>query len=316
MLVMVYSHSMTSIELVTATPTTVAGTLAGLRWEQVAGAWLASFGSANTREAYRRDLTTYAGYLVGLGIEDPLTAGRPAVDMYARHLEALGRSASTRARNLAAIGSFYGYASTEGLIDRNPAASVRRPKVSQESPRLGMTADEARRVIAAAEVATPAHRAIVGLCLFAGLRISEALAVTPADLRTEAGHTVVSVLGKGGKLANVPLAPQAVRLLEDALTVAETDGGRLIRGTRGTIDRHQALRMVEALGRTAGLGHALRPHDCRHACATLSLEAGAPLHRVQDLLRHSSPVTTQRYTAHRDRLDGSAAYNLAGLLGA
>jgi integrase/recombinase XerD len=308
---------MTSTEL----STTTAGTLAGLesqRWEVIAGAWLASYSSENTRAAYRRDLYAYAAHLAELGIPDPLTASRPAVDTYARRLEDEGLSAATRARRLASVSSFYAYAAEEArAIDRNPAGNVRRPKVSADSPRLGMTSEEARRVIAAAEAATPAHRAIVALSFLGGLRISEALSITPADLRTEAGHRVLTVTGKGGKVATVPVSPQALRLLADALEAAEADGGPLIRGPRGgRIDRHQALRMVEALGRTAGLEHKLRPHDLRHACATLSLEAGAPLHRVQDLLRHASPTTTQRYTAHRDRLDGSAAYSLAALVGA
>lgn len=307
---------MTSTELTTTT----AGTLAhreAPRWEMIAGAWLASYSSENTRAAYRRDLYTFAAYIAGLGIPDPLAAGRAAVDVYARHLEGLDLSAATRARRLAVVSSFYTYAAEERVLDYNPAKNVRRPKVAADSPRLGMTAEEARRVIAAAEAATPAHRAIVALSYLAGLRISEALSITPADLRTEAGHRVLTVIGKGGKVATVPLAPQALRLLSDALEAADADGGPLIRGPRGgRIDRHQALRMVEALGRTAGLEHKLRPHDLRHACATLSLEAGAPLHRVQDLLRHSSPTTTQRYTQHRDRLDGSAAYALAALMGA
>ena len=73
--------------------------------------------------------------------------------------------------------------------------------------------------------------------------------------------------------------------------------------------------MVEALGKAAGLEHPLRPHDCRHTAATLALNAGAPIHRVQDLLGHASPTTTQRYVAHRERLENSAAYTLGAVLG-
>lgn len=283
-------------------------------WEQVAGAWLMSYESVHTRAAYRRDLLQFAGWAAGVGIANPLLAGRPALDAYARELEALALSPASRARKLAALASFYGYAGAEGIVDRNPAGLVRRPKVSNESPRLGLSADEARRVIAAARAATPAHRALVALLLGAGLRVSEAIALTMADLRLEAGHRVAVVRGKGGRERHVPLSPQALDLMADALDLA-ADGGPLVRGPEGAgLNRHQALRMVEALGRRAGVAHALRPHDCRHAAATIALNSGAPIHRVQDLLGHASPATTQRYVAHRERLDSSAAYTLGQAL--
>lgn len=284
------------------------------RWEVVAGAWLAGYGSANTRGAYRRDLTTFAGWLAALGVGSPLEATRPAIDAWARALEVEGLSPATRARRLAAVASFYSYAAAEGVLDRSPAAAVRRPKVAADSPRLGMTSTEARALLEVAERGTPTDRALVALCFLAGLRVSEALALHVGHLRTEAGHRVAVVHGKGGTVATVPLSPHALRLLTDALEVAGSSGP-IIRGADGgSIDRHKAGRIIAALGRSARIGHRLRPHDLRHACATLALEAGAPLHRVQDLLRHASPTTTQRYTAHRDRLDGSAAYTLAALV--
>ena len=191
------------------------------QWEQVAGAWLMSCSSENTRSAYRRDLAQYVGFVTGLGIANPLAASRPAVDAYARHLQAAGLTPRA-----------------------GPASS---PPLTASTP-------------------TPAQRV------------------------------------------------SSTALLDDALGLA-ADGGPLVRGARGgAIDRHQALRMVEALGRAAGVAHALCPHDCRHTAATMALDAGAPIHRVQGLLGHASPATTQRYVAHRERLDSSAAYVLGKAL--
>lgn len=311
MQVMVYGGGMeTSTALELAPPVAHPATPGVDAWHRIAGAWLAAYSSPHTREAYRRDLTQFATWLEGVGIVSPLLAGRPAVDAYARHLEELELSPATRARKLSSVGSFYAYCGAEGLTDKNPAALVRRPKVSNESPRLGLSADEARRVIAAARTTTPAHRALVALCLGAGLRVSEALAVTPEALSTDGGHQVVKVTGKGGKVRTVPLSPQALGLLSDALE-AGTTGEPVVRGPRGgRIDRHRALRMIEHLGKVAGIAHDLRPHDLRHAAATLALDAGAPVSKVQDLLGHSSPTTTMRYVHHRERLDNSAAYVL------
>jgi hypothetical protein len=49
---------------------------------------------------------------------------------------------------------------------------------------------------------------------------------------------------------------------------------------------------------------------------TLALEAGVPLHRVQDAARHADPSTTRRYDRARDALDGHATYALATYLAA
>lgn len=275
----------------------------------LAGAWLASFSSERTREAYRSDLQAFESFLMSHNAGPVLAVSRPVVDLYARELEAASYSPATRARRLAALSSFFDYALSAGVTSHNPAKGIRRPKLPNYSPRLGLNLDTAPKVVQAVEGMSSAHRALVGLCLFAGLRVSEALSVKASDIRTEAGHTVVEVISKGGRRDLVPLSPVAIRLLSGVLD--EHPSGPVLAG----IDRFRAGRMVAAIGREAGLDRPLTPHDLRHASATCALEAGEPIHRVQQLLRHASPVTTQRYDHSRDRLDRSAAYGLAMAIG-
>lgn len=78
--------------------------------------------------------------------------------------------------------------------------------------------------------------------------------------------------------------------------------------------RHRAFYLVTKVAKAAGVPGRITPHSLRHTAATLSLDAGAPLHRVQDFLGHASPVTTQRYNRARQALDGHAAFALAGHL--
>jgi len=280
----------------------------------LAGGWLLSFSSERTRGAYQADLEHFARFLNERNAGTVLASRRVVIDLYARALDASGLSPATRARRLASLSSFYAYACSVGALESNPAANVKRPKLPNYSPRLGLNLSTAPPVIAAAARLTPEHRALVALCLFAGLRVSEALSVTAGDIRDEAGHKVLQVTSKGGRSDLVPLAPQALRLLSGVLAKHPT--GALIRDSKGVaVDRFQAFRMVAALGREAALGRALTPHDLRHGAATCALEAGEPLHRVQQHLRHASPLTTQRYDHSRDRLDKSAAYGLAHALG-
>jgi len=295
------------------------GTLTTQVSEQVGSlvaAWLVEFPSPRTREAYFRDLEAFARWLSEAGVPDLLAAARPHVALYARTLaESDGYKPATQARKLSAVASFYGYAVEAGALLVNPAAKIRRPKLPAYSPRLGLNLDTAPRVLEAAEAMSPAHRGLVALCLFAGLRVSEALSVTTQDLREEAGHRVLRVISKGGREDLVPLAPAAYRLLEGLLDApGMAPRPVLCTETGEPLDRFQARRMVAAIGKRAGLSSPLTSHDLRHGAATCALEAGEPLHRVQQLLRHASPVTTQRYDHSRDRLDRSAAYGLGTAL--
>lgn len=277
--------------------------------DTLAMAWLASFTSPKTREAYAYDLRRFSEWLAHHKAGSVLTATRSHLDLFARHLEGAGYSDSTRARWLSSLSSFYAYSCSAGAVNENPAANVRRPKLPNYSPRLGLNLDTAPSVIEAAEALTPDHRAIVALCLFAGLRISEALSVEARNIREEAGHRVLEVTSKGGRKDLVPLSPPAVRLLAEV--IEERPTGPLL----GGMDRFRAFRLVAQLGKEAGLDQPLTPHDLRHGAVTCSLEAGEPLHRVQQLARHASPLTTQRYDHSRDRLDSSAAYGLGRAIG-
>lgn len=81
------------------------------------------------------------------------------------------------------------------------------------------------------------------------------------------------------------------------------------------MDSHAAWKVVGRLARAAGITTTISPHSLRHTAAILSLDAGAPLHRVQDFLGHADPRTTQCDNRARNSLDRHAAYVLAAHVG-
>ena len=277
--------------------------------------WLVEFRSERTREAYRSDLEAFAGWLVEHGAGDLLEVSRPVVALYARYLGEVAKySLATQARKLSALSSFYAYAEEAGKIPANPVGKRLRPKVPKDPAGLGLTLDYGPRLLAAAEEMSAAHRGLVALSYLCGLRVSEALSVSTQDFREEAGHRVLRIIGKGEKPRQVPVTPQAWRWLEELLDPANP-GETLLRDSEGRpLNRFQARRMVEAMRKKAGLPERMTTHDLRRSAATGALEAGAPIHRVQEFLGHASPVTTQRYLRHRDVLDNSAAYELGRAL--
>lgn len=286
---------------------------------RLAAGWLVGH-PAKTAEAYRLDLAGWARWCAGLGVH-PLAAERHHVDLWVRHMTSVpssrtGRVAApaTVARKLSALSGFYSYGVHEaGVLEHSPVASVRRPRVSDESAAVGLTADELRVLLAAAAEHSPRSLALVTLLTFCGLRISEALNAEVRDYGHDHGHRTLRVVRKGGKAARVALAPVVVRALDDYL--AGRTAGRLLEGRDGGPYAYRAAaRQIVRLCRRAGLPAGVTPHSLRHSYATESLRLGAALQDVQDALGHSDPRTTRRYDRARGNLDRSPNYLLAAAL--
>lgn len=292
--------------LISPSPSTPAVANGDVR--MIAGAWLASLRSANTRAAYRRDLTDFLSFLARID-SDPFAVGRPGIDAYVTHLDALGRSAATVARRLSALASFYSYCVDEGVLATSPVERVKRPRTNNQSPMLGLDRAEARRFLDHAAASGTLEHALTCLLLLNGLRVSEALGAQVEDLDTEQGHRILRVTTKGGARRVTPLAPRTVLAVEEHLAGRPT--GPLLLREGQPLDRHSASRIVGRVAREAGIDKRLTAHSLRHTMVTQALEAGVPIHVVQDAAGHASPETTRRYDRARHQLDGHATYRLA-----
>lgn len=277
--------------------------------EAAALGFLAGYRSENTRAAYGRDLRAWFLWCAAQPVP-VLEAGRSHAEVYARHLEAQGRTPATVSRVLSTLAGFYRYATEEGYVDRNPLAYVRRPKVPTISQTLGLDRSEAASLIRAAEEAGPRDHVLACLMVFNGLRVSEVCALDIEHLSTERGHRVLTITRKGGNTERHPLAPVTAAAVE-AATEGRTSGPLLLANDDGRLDRHDAARIVRRLTRRAGVTKPITPHSLRHTAATSALDAGAPLRDVQDMMGHADPRTTRRYDRARGSLDRHATYALA-----
>lgn len=324
-----------------ATSVTYSTDTAGV-WPVVTARYLASLGPA-TRKAYAGDLlgrragvvlaaiahdrgeagtytvslrpdtdTSLTGYAEARGL-DPLYLDRTALDLWRETLTAR-YAPSTVARRLAAAAGVYGYAVDEGYLSASPATRIRRPKVSSESPREGVTREEAAALLAVAD-RDPKDAALAGFLLLLGLRASEVGRITASEITHDRGHVTVIVNGKGGRRDRLPMPPYLLSALERLdVTNADPSTPLLTAARGGQLDRYAVRRTVERLARHAGITRRLCPHDLRHGFVTTALAAGVPLHAVQDAARHADPATTRRYDRARYALDGHAAYGVANYL--
>jgi integrase/recombinase XerC len=272
--------------------------------------------SPHTLKAYRHDLTALAAYLEPQGI----------ALIKANHLHLRGylasiadtHAASSRARRLAGIKSFYKFLTRRQRIEASPARRVKTPKLPQRLPR-GVGVDEAVALLNAPDekrVLGARDRAILEVLYGAGLRISELCGLSLHDVDLAAG--TLRVLGKGNKERIVPLHGEAIAVLEKWYAVR----GALLEGKRkrkrknstrpvgpmtapeavflnfrgGRLTPRSIARHLDTYGIKAGVQRNLSPHQLRHAFATHLLAGGADVRSIQELLGHASLSTTQRYT--------------------
>jgi site-specific recombinase XerD len=147
-----------------------------------------------------------------------------------------------------------------------------------------------------------------------GLRIFEATGANVADLSEVHGHRVLTVVGKGDKLAVLPLPPAVARAVERACQ-GRTDGPILRNRAGARMSRHSATRRLRNLATSAGVTMTrMHPHMLRHTYVTTMLDAGVDLRDVQIAARHADPRTTMRYDRARKNLDRHPNYILAAYM--
>ena len=266
--------------------------------------------AANSVEAYERDVAAFLGFLQShLGGEpsgDDLAQLEPRdLRAYLAHRrqgpDALADRSISRA--LAAIRSFYRYLERRHDVKNARLALVRGPKLKRPLPRP-VSEGAARDLIAQAEETASQEwvgardAALITLLYAAGLRISEALALTGVDRPL---REMLRVRGKGGKERIVPLlqaARDAVERYAELCPYALTEDAPLFRAVRGgALSPRMAQDLMQRLRGRLGLPSSATPHALRHAFATHLLANGGDLRAIQDLLGHESLSTTQAYAS-------------------
>lgn len=279
-----------------------------------AAAYLARF-KGQSRVHTESDLRSFVHWCGRQGL-DPLAAQRPHVELFLRWMQEIGRyKPSTVSRRLSVVAGFYRTCVIDGLLEHSPAEYVRRPRVSTESPTLGLSHLQLEAMLTAGRESSNVNDfALVTMLGLLGLRIFEATGANIEALDEVHGHRVLRVLGKGDKMALVPLPPAVGRAIERAVDGRLT--GPILRSRTGSrMDRHCATRRLRALARAAGVSTArMHPHMLRHTFVTTMLDAGVDLRDVQIAARHADPRTTMRYDRARKNLDRHPNYVLAAYM--
>ena len=258
--------------------------------------------SANTLEAYQRDLEKLLSYLGG--------QQRHVVDVtlsdlqaFAAGLHDIGIGPRSQCRILSGVRSFFHFLTVDGYRDDDPTELLESPTLGQHLPEVLTTAevDRLEESIDLSKWEGHRNRAIIEVLFSCGLRVSELVALRLTNLYLDDGF--VRVNGKGSKERLVPISPRAVKELglwfddRRQMTIKPGEEDYVFLNRRGAhLTRTMILIMVKRQAEAAGIGKTISPHTLRHSFATALLEGGADLRAIQAMLGHESIGTTEIYT--------------------
>lgn len=263
--------------------------------------------SANTRDAYEHDVERFTEWCESEG-RDVLTADLALLHQYTEALYATDAAASSIARMLCGVRSFFRFLQLDGMIEQDPSELLESPRLPRHLPTV-LTVEEIDRIKAAINLEKPEGQrdhCIIEVLYSCGLRVSEVCSLRLSDLFLTEGF--IRVIGKGNKQRIVPISPAAIEEIgwwldirrtvdvipedEDILFVSLT--------RRKHLTRMAVFRNIRLYAERAEISKEVSPHTFRHSFATHLLEGGASLRAIQMMLGHEKISTTEIYT-HLDR---------------
>jgi len=260
--------------------------------------------SRHTTAAYRNDLTQFLTYLADEDISSWRDVSRGSVLKYVQYLKGRGYAASTVARKLAAVKSFFHFLINDGVLSDDPTVAVDFPSVDRRLPHPLSPEEVACLLSEPAKSTTPKalrDRALLELMYATGMRASEVIGLEVDAVDLETG--TVRCLGKGNRERILPLYERACQALEAYLEngraglVRRRDETALFVSRLGQgLTRQGLWLIVKGYAEAAGIARKVTPHTLRHSFATHMLDGGAGLREVQQLLGHTNIASTQVYT--------------------
>ncbi|MBQ0079215.1 MAG: tyrosine recombinase XerD [Eubacterium sp.] len=258
--------------------------------------------SANTLDAYSRDVQEFITFEGVRGNADILAVTGTEIVAFLHRLKAEGKSSSTTNRKLASIRSFYNYLISEGLITDNPTVNIKSPKIERKEIDY-LQVEEIEKLLDAPDDSYKGirDRAILEVLYATGLRVTEIIEADVIDINLRMGF--ITCDGDMARARIVPLGRPARKALEeylvngrDALVRDNTEEEALFVNVQGKrITRQGIWKMLKEYGKIAGIEKKLTPNIIRNSFAVHMLQNGADLKSLQEMMGHEDISATQVY---------------------
>lgn len=264
--------------------------------------------SDNTRKAYLGDVCRFLNHLVkntaaGSSVVRPGNIKGKDIESFLKEIADSSASPRTQARMFSGLNAFFRFLAMEKRIPANPCSSVGAPRTGRRLP-VVLSLQEIESMLETVDLSLPeGHRnkSIIEILYGCGLRVSEMTGLTFSQMFPDQGF--IRVIGKGDKQRLVPVGTHALKALEQyypwrnslKITPAFEDYVFLNRYGR-PLTRNMVFLIIRRQAALAGIKKTISPHTFRHSFATHLIENGADLRVVQEMLGHSSILTTEIYT--------------------
>lgn len=268
--------------------------------------------SENTVKAYLSDLREFEKFLDSCNLKYNEVRLSDLQEFIQSIIEVRSDEISdrSRARIISGVKAFYNYCDIDGLIKNNPTELLQQPKLPEYLPEV-LSIEEVEAIIGAIDLSEVdkysglavgiRNRAIIEILYGSGLRVSELIDIKLSQMILDEEFT--KIVGKGNKERLVPLSKPAIRAIKqwklerEKLPIQPKKEDYLFLNRRGNpMTRQMIFQITKDLTTKAEIKKSVGPHTFRHSFATHLIEGGANLRTIQQLLGHSSIVTTQIYT--------------------
>ena len=265
--------------------------------------------SDNSVEAYLQDIDKLTAFLELHELKkSPNDIDLKLLENFVKWIHELGMTATSQARIISGLRSFYKYCLLEQISDKDPTVLLEAPKIRRKLPDT-LSIDEINAIIDAIDLSAAEgtrNKAIFETMYSCGLRVSELINLKISSLYLDVGF--IKVIGKGDKQRLVPIGSEAIKHIgiyknnvRNHIMIKKDKEDFLFLNRRGSqLSRVMIFLILKELVKKAGIEKNVSPHTFRHSFATHLVEGGADLRAVQEMLGHESITTTEIYT-HLDR---------------
>ncbi|MBF0365782.1 MAG: tyrosine-type recombinase/integrase [Oligoflexia bacterium] len=286
-----------------------------------------------TRKNYQIELKNFLDFLseFNLPIEEKRWEKLHLI-AYRDHLKNLNYAFKSIRKKISVVNSYLTYLEDRGVIFKNRCTLKKRelPRDQLVRPTNALTDEEAFALLDLASTHHPNeqlrsfHSAILSLFLSTGMRKSELISLRGSDYCEVDGIFCLKILGKGGKIREVPLTERSKRALDDYLEMMKKHERKVESGDplfqpqmsddkndsdlKRECSRVLIDRIIQRYCTLAGIKKRISPHSLRATTITHLREQGADIYAIAEMAGHASPETTKRYIKRADLLSKSAAF--------
>lgn len=261
--------------------------------------------SANTIEAYLHDLDLLNTFLEKSESKQFIkTLTLNDLQDFVSYINKLEFGAYSQARIISGLKAFYKYLILEKEITTDPTLFLEAPKLGRKLPDI-LSIEEIEKIIESLDLSKAEgqrNRAMLELLYGSGLRVSELINLKLSEVDFK--NNILLITGKGNKQRLVPLGEiskkQILLYIDNYRLHVDIKKGNediVFLNRRGSkISRQMVFLIIKKQCDISGVNKDISPHTFRHSFATHLVQGGADLRVVQQLLGHSSIITTEIYT--------------------